>query len=502
MPTPRAGRHAIVIGGSLAGLIATRVLSDHVEQVTLIERDQFSAAIVPRKGVPQGRHTHGLLAAGQDALERLFPGLVAELINTGALAGDVTADMRWYQHGDYKAKFTSGLRGLLLSRPLLESVVRGRVLALPNVVCRDGHAVNGLDYDMRRGSITGVRVSGAAGDETVLHADLVVDASGRGSRSPAWLEALGYPRPPEDVIEVGVGYTSRLYRRRPDDLGGDRGIVVLPRPPHETRTGVMVAVEGDRWLVTLGGWLGDHAPTDPDGFLAFARSLPAPDIYDVINTAEPLSQAVVHRFPSNRRRRYEQLQQFPAGYLVLGDALCSFNPVYGQGMTVAALQGLALQASLGERPDGAGLARRFFRRAATVIDTPWSLVLRNDFTYPAVRGHRPPGTRVLNWYIAQLHQAAHRDAVVCRAFLEVTNLLAPPRSLFHPRIAVRVLAARSVNRYVATAGVVERRSTTRSAETTSSAQRATGTRPTTTICVSHHNSAGSSSTNVGDSGSA
>ena len=444
------GVHAIVIGGSLAGLFAARVLSEHVAQVTVLEQDHFPAPGQTRKGVPQGRHSHGLLAGGFRAMETLFPGFGAALLEAGALPFDAIGDARYYQFGGYKARFASGLRGLLMSRPLIETVVRQQTLALPNVRAIEGCDVRALLADTERTRIRGVRFERSKAEETLL-ADVVVDASGRGSRSPAWLEALGYPRPPIDEIRIGMGYTTRIYRRKPHDLDGDLGAATFSTPPHAKRCGFMLAIEDDRWTVSLGGWLGDHAPVDEQGFLAFARSLPAPDIYDVIRQAEPLSDGVVHKVPSNLRRRYERLARFPDGYLVVGDALCSFNPIYGQGMTAAALEALTLRDCLNEhrRLGGlAGLSHGFFKRAAKVVDTPWSMATGEDFRFPDVQGKRAPGTALLHRYMNTLHRVAGYDPVVCRAFFEVAHFLTPPASLFRPAIMLRVLKGRLSNHHV------------------------------------------------------
>ena len=448
--------HAIVIGASLAGLLAARVLADHFAAVTLVERDSLPDGFAPRRGVPQGRHTHGLLARGQATVEALFPGLVDDLVAGGAVPGDIAADGRWYQTGGYRPRFASGLAGLAMTRPYLEGQIRRRVHALPNVACQANCAVRALVAIDDHARVSGVTLERhAAGAPTVMHAgvtagvtaetlfaDLVVDAGGRGSRAPAWLEALGYGRPAEERVTIGVGYTTRLYRRRPDDLPGASYAAVLPTPPRETRMGALFPVEGERWMVTLGGWLGDHAPGDEAGFLAFARSLPAPDIAEVIARAEPLDEPAMHTFPASLRRRYERLPRVPDGYLAIGDALCSFNPIYAQGMTVSALQATTLDRCLREQRDGlAGLPRRFYRRVATVIDVPWQIAAGADFAYPAVEGRKVPGTDALNWYVGWVQRAANRDPRVYRAFLEVTNLLKPPPSLFAPRVAWRVARA-------------------------------------------------------------
>ena len=430
-------KHAIVIGGSLAGLLAARVLSEHFEKVTVLERDHYPNAVEPRRGVPQGHHGHGLLASGFRALEDLFPGFKEALVQAGALPVDVIGDLRWYQFGGYKAQFNSGLGGVLMSRPLIEAVVRRQTLSLPEVEVIEGCSVKNLLSDVAKGRVTGVKLI-KEGNETILKADFFVDASGRGSRSPAWLEGLGYPKPQEERIGVDIGYTSRVYPRKPDDLKGDLGALINPTPPFEKRAGFLLALEEDRWLVSLSGWLGDHAPTDLEGYLAYARSLPRPEIYDLIKELKPLTDGVVHKLPSNLRRRYEKLRRFPAGYLVMGDAMCSFNPVYGQGMTVAALEAVALQNCLNQTKLD-GLACRFFKRAARLIDTPWTIAAGEDFRYPEVQGKRPLGTKFLHRYMRKVHLAARHDETVCQAFFDVANLLKPPTSLFKPSILLRVL---------------------------------------------------------------
>ena len=411
-------------------------------RVTLIERDLLPADSQARKGVPQGRHVHALLARGLEIMSTLFPGLENELLAGGALPVDLAGETRWYHFGGYRRQFESGYVSLMMSRPLLEWHIRRRVLTLPNVMALQECTVDHLLASADRTRVTGValRRRSSTADLEHLSADLVIDASGRGSQSPSWLSALGYDKPEETVIKIGVGYTTRIYRRSPNDLIGARAILIAPEPPQQTRVGVMSPIEGDRWMVTLGGWLGDHAPTDEQGFLEFACSLPTPDIYDVIRHVEPLSDPVAYKFASNLRRHYERLEQFPAGYLVMGDAMCSFNPVYGQGMTVSALQATALDISLRERTGELNdLARRFFMRAAKVVDIPWMAAAGEDFRYPQVTGVRPPGIKLLHWYGAKLQFATQRDTEVYRAFLSVMNMTRQPTSLFHPRIVGRVL---------------------------------------------------------------
>ena len=424
-------KHAIVIGGSMAGLLATRVLADHFKQVTLVERDAFPPEGEHRRGVPQGRHTHGLLAGGKQVVEQLFPGISQELIDGGAVKGDLANDSRWFVEGACLCKFTCGLGGLLLSRPYLEGRVRHHLLRLPNVRVREGCDVERLATSQDQQRVTGIQAAGE-----ILAADLVVDATGRGSHSPLWLEAMGYTKPREERVEIALGYTTRLFRRSLNDLDGD-GAAVIPPTPETKRAGVMLAQEGDRWTVTLVSYFGNYAPTDLEGFIEFARNLPAPFIYDVIRHAEPISEPASARFPASVRRRYEKLDRFPDGYLVFGDAISSFNPMYGQGMSVAALEAMALHETLVE--GAADLARRFFRRAAKIVDTPWDIVVGGDLRIPETIGPRNAGVKLINWYMSRLHRAAHHDPVTALAFHKVGNLLASPETVMHPRIVARVL---------------------------------------------------------------
>ena len=433
------GHHAIVIGGSIAGLVAARVLAAHFDRVTVYDRDALTTDAVQRRGVPQGRHAHGLLASGLRGLKALFPDLERELIASGAVPGDVIGSVRWFQHGHFKAQFTSGLDVILLSRPLLESCLRRRVQQLPNVSMVDNARVSALLSD--RGRVHGVRVRRPGEPESMAVGDLVVDASGRGSRAPQWLVEMGYARPAVDEVSVGIGYTTRVFHRLPGDLDGDRGIIIAPTPPREMRVGFMLAMEGDRWIAGLGGWLGNHAPSELAAFLEFARLLPRPEIYDVLRHAEPLGDVATFGFPSSVRRRYERLKRFPSGLLVLGDAICSVNPIYGHGMSLAVLQALALRDSLESRTPLDRLWQPYFAAAASVIDGAWTIAAGADFAFRGVIGSRPAGVDAINRYISFVHRAASIDRVVCRKFFDVANLLAPASTLMRPGIVARVARA-------------------------------------------------------------
>jgi 2-polyprenyl-6-methoxyphenol hydroxylase-like FAD-dependent oxidoreductase len=433
--------HAVVLGASMAGLLAARVLSEFYQQVTVVDRDPMPALGEHRRGVPQGRHLHALHPRGAMVLDDLFPGLLTRLTENGAVGGDVTGTARWQLSGRRFRKEDSGLVGVLGSRPFLEGHVRDAVSAVPNVTLVLGHDICGLVAceDGRR--VTGVLIAAHAGAGQVesLSADLVVDATGRGSRTPRWLQELGFEAPPEQRVEIGLGYVSRVYRLQPGALGTDK-VIVTGATAERPRGGVLAAMEGDRHIVSLSGILGDHPPTAPAAFEAFAADLIFPDIAEALRCAEPLTDPVPIRFPASVRRRYEQLHRFPQQLLVIGDAVCSFNPVYGQGMTVAALEAMALHRMLtrGGTPD----PRRYFRTIARLVDVPWNVAVGGDLAFPQVPGRRTAKIRLVNAYLAQLHAAAESDATLATAFVRVVGMLDRPETLLRPDRILRVLRTR------------------------------------------------------------
>ncbi|WP_432896786.1 FAD-dependent oxidoreductase [Micromonospora matsumotoense] len=435
---------AVVVGAGIGGLLAARALSETYARVTLVDRDPLPEQATSRRGVPQGRQLHVLLDRGRQVLEELLPGVGDELTALGAPLVDLQGQVRWYNDGYRMRPAASPLRAIGVSRPLLEQVVRNRIGALPGVTVLPGHEVAGLTATPDRRRVTGVRVHRRADGPSaaVEHpADLVVDAGGRGTRSPVWLPALGYPPAPEEQVTVGLTYVTRLYERQPQHLDGLLG-VFTNAVPGRPRGGIVAVQEHDRFAVALNGMFGEEPPTDDAGLIAYAESLPAPEIGALMRQARPLGEPARMRFPASVRRRYERLRRFPAGYLVFGDALCSFNPLYGQGITAAALQASELARLLRAAPDG--LARRFFRRAARVIDVPWAIAVGTDLRFAEVPGPRSLRVRLTNAYVHRLHAAATADPALGAAFLRVLNLVDPPGRLLVPAVAARVLTGSGV----------------------------------------------------------
>lgn len=427
MTTPTT--EALVTGGSMSGLVTARVLADHVDHVTVLER---RAEPAPGESVAaQGCMQHALLEAGAAGLEHLFPGLRDELRNRGAI--DATTENGYWWNEGYRVKLDSDVTGHLASRGLIETTVRDRVATLPNVIIRHGAAVSGLLT--AGGAVTGVRT--ATGD---LPAGLVVDCSGRPSKATRWLADAGLPAPRLEEVGVDVWYAQTTVAHRDDLVPGVDYIMTQPDPGPRPRAGAALHIDGNRWIVVLGGYFGDRAPTDPDGYLAYADTLPAPDIAALLRRAGTHDDVITYHFQSSRRWHYQSTPP-PPGYLPLGDSMCSFNPLYGQGMTVAVLEALTLDTLL----DTHGLSTDLPRRAATafsrIVDTPWQIAVGADLAYPHTTGKRTPLTRLNNAYGTRVLRATTIDPVVGHAMFEVQNLLAPPSRLIRPDIVARTLLA-------------------------------------------------------------
>ncbi|RKT19394.1 flavin-dependent dehydrogenase [Streptomyces sp. 1114.5] len=438
----RTDECAVVLGGSIAGLLAARVLSESYPRVVIVERDKILGTRGPRRGVPHGNHAHGLVARGHQIMESLFPGLTDELIAAGVRPGDFSGDIRWYFNGLRLRQARTGLPSVPATRPVLEHHLRERVRALPEVTFLEEHDIIApvADADGRR--VTGVRVQQRTpgAEERTLDAHLVVDTTGRGSRTPLWLAELGYDAPPEERIEIDLAYTTRHYRLDKDPFGSEIAIIPAATPSHP-RGAFFYRVPGDdnRVELSVTGIVGDHPPTDPEGFHAYVRSLPAPEIHEAIRDAEPLDEPLRFRFPASVRRDYHRLERFPEGLLVMGDAVCSFNPAYAQGMTSAALQALVLR----RHTAGRRLPRHqaFFRDVAREIRAPWSFAAVSDLGYPGVKGRRTVQTVLVNRYVGLAQRAAVRDARVTDALVRIAGLVASPQSLMRPRTLLRVLLA-------------------------------------------------------------
>jgi 2-polyprenyl-6-methoxyphenol hydroxylase-like FAD-dependent oxidoreductase len=436
----KLGEHAVVLGASMGGLLAARVLADFYETVTVVERDVLPETSANRRGVPQGRHVHLLLGRGSQVLDELFPGFLDELVAAGAPSFDGDMSKLYLSNGGHlfpRSGRAKDVPFFLPSRPLLESHVRRRVRAVANVTVLDGHDVVELTSTPPRDRVTGARVRARPdGGERVLGADLVVDAMGRGARTPAFLEGLGYGCPVEDHLGMRLAYSSQLLRIPPGMLN-ELMVIIGPVPGRPTGM-ALFGNENNTWMFSVIGMVGREPPDELAEMLAFVEDFAPAHVLAAIRAGEPLAEVARYRMPSSQWRRYDKMRRFPAGLLVFGDAICSFNPVYGQGMTVAALEALALQRCLRRGEDG--LARRHFQATAKAVGVAWQMATGADLSLPEVEGPRPLPVRIANNYVDRVLAAAESDIVVAEQFARVIAFLDPPTSLFHPALIARVAA--------------------------------------------------------------
>jgi 2-polyprenyl-6-methoxyphenol hydroxylase-like FAD-dependent oxidoreductase len=445
----RLGEHAVVIGGSIAGLISARVLADYFDQITILERDHIEPLPAVHKSAPQGNHLHTVLMGGLQVLSGLYPGFSEKLHMMGAVPVRLTTDFPVYHPDGVAFSFSGAVReprdlGIQLysqSRGLLEHCLRQCTLALPNISAESDAPVAGLINS--KSGVEGVSYK-YQGEPRSLRCDLVIDCGGRGSHAPRWLTEMGFSAPEETTIGVDFAYSSTRFHIPSNDGKLDRFAFFGGPPPKFTRGGALVQIEDDMWLVSLAGRFGDYPPQDEAGFMAFAEALPTPRLYEVIKGAERVDQISHFRFPTSVLRHYERLPSFPERFLVLGDAISSFNPVYGQGMSSAALQARALGRVLEERTNSPlgleGIAAAFFAQAAEVINTPWTLAANFDFAFPQTTGTRSSMASETVRYFLALDALTAEDIEIHKTLVEVFGLARPLSALWDEPVRSRVLA--------------------------------------------------------------
>lgn len=443
-PENLLAQNAIVVGGSIAGMLAARVLSEHFSSVTIIETDKIPTAPVARKGVPQSVQPHVLFTRGYRILEELFPGIGSQLDAAGALTIDWAREFDHFLHGGWSAnaQSASDIVSFTCSRPLLEFAIRQRLSAFPHVQFVEQQRVIGLLLNSSN-HVTGVTLRSIDKDiQDKLLATLVVDASGRRSQAPDWLKSLGFTPPPETVVNPYLGYATRRYRE-PNSFEADWKVMLISHsPPNGTRLGYLAKIEGGEWIATLGGYGRDFPPLDDAGFLEFASSLPSSKFYEAIKQAEPVSPIYAHRATANRLRHYEKVL-LPQGFVALGDAVCALCPVYGQGMTVSALSAMVLQDELRSNNF---MSATFQKKLAKSNSLHWALATLQDLDFPttvslrAIRGRNTRLAKLMQWYSKRLFGSTTDDSDLHTLIMEVAHLLKPPLALYHPKVVLRVLS--------------------------------------------------------------
>lgn len=440
----KLGREAVVIGAGMGGLAAASALSPHFEHVTILERDALPARPGDRAGTPQSRHPHVLLLSGQQSLDELLPGIISELEAAGAQKVRLGRDIMWERPGfDPFPMRDLGYDNFFMSRPLLEFVCRRRIEGLAGVTLLSRQRVEEIETDPARDAVSAVRFSDSDGRASTLACDLVVDASGRGALTLAVLERLGRPTPAETEIGVDIAYASTVFER-PDDAPTDwKSVMHFPQPPDNSRGAFLFPIENGCWILGLGGAHGDTPPGDIEGYMAFLGSLRRKTIFDAVRNARQVGKIARFAFPGSVRRHFEALPSFPRGLVPMADAISRFNPLFGQGMSVAAQEACALRRLLERRATAAdplaGLAEAFFQEIKPLLATPWS-VAESDFIYPQTRGQRPPDIEGRLRYSGALLRLAAQDPAVHRTMVEVNSLLKPLSVLREPEIAGRVMA--------------------------------------------------------------
>jgi 2-polyprenyl-6-methoxyphenol hydroxylase-like FAD-dependent oxidoreductase len=422
---------AAIIGGSIAGVLAARVLSECFERVVVFERDELCETTGLRKGVPQAHHVHALLAAGAASLEELLPGLFDAVARRGGHRVDMSSGNNWFHFGVWKRRLQMGIEVHLQSRALLEQEIRRLVLARAGVELKRA-AVELVEWQGGKPSVVH--------DGTRTEFDFLVDASGRGSKLPQFLERAGLTPPRTERVGVDVTYTSARYAARAKRDWG--AILIYPNPPSERAAGAVLPIENGETMVSLFAWGAGGAGDGDAEFLEFASRLPSSEIADFLRDAERMSDFHRFQYREARLHHYASLRSMPPRTIVLGDALCSVDPVFGQGMAVTALSGKILRDCVQESGgDPDRIASLFLRRCPAAYRTAWQLSTSEDFRYPEVKGQRPFGLGFVHWYTGQVHRLTSVDAEVLRQFGRVMHLLDAPTSLFRPSILGKVLRA-------------------------------------------------------------
>jgi 2-polyprenyl-6-methoxyphenol hydroxylase-like FAD-dependent oxidoreductase len=454
---PKLGEHAVVLGGGMAGLLAAHVLSAAFERVTLVERDRYPERPDARRGVPQGRHVHLLLARGASEIERLFPGFADDLGRHGAPLIDFTADVVSRMPFGWLPRFHSGITVHGASRMLVEWLVRSRITQLGRVTFREATKATALVAAPGGARITGVRVQpvGAAeptGSEEAISAELVVDATGRGSRAPQWLKDLGFGEVVEEVINPFLGYATQVFEPPPEARDW-KMLSTVPTFPDKRRGGTILSIEGGLWMVLMVGINRDYPPDENDGFLEFSRGFITPLIHESLQKAKPVTPVHTYRGTENSRRRFDLMPRWPDGFIAFGDSVASLNPYYGQGMTICAIGAATLEADLraqAARGSGVqGLARAFQKHLARVNELPWMMATGEDKRWPGSEGGAKGGAaeKIMLGYMNALTTLIPERQAIASTFFEVVHMLKPPTALFRPAaLAPTVLRALRGNR--------------------------------------------------------
>ena len=431
---------AIVIGGGFAGKLAAKALSSYFQQVNILEADREYKDPVPRKRVPQSYQPHVLLKSGEEAIEKLLPQFTVGLMENGSIGSNFTRDLKWHHFGFWKDRFTGDLNMVQQSRPMLEWHLQKRIDQVSNITTRYETMAKQLIVNRKENKVLGVRVKSIkTGMEEDLYADLVVDASGFGSKSIDWLKTFGV-EVKEEKVWIQLFYATRLYRLKNQEGLDWTNLLISPSFPENPKGAYIQTIEENRFSVTVSGYVNEYAPQTNEEFFAYAQSLPISDLVNFLNQAEPISDIKIHKIPYQVRRRFDLARQIPEGFLVIGDAHCRFDPLFGQGISVAAMEALELQSCLQQtkRLD-IRFTHRFHKKIAKLIATPWDMAIIEAFRHPKIKGKNSFLLPFKHWYTKRLYQASAHDPYVYITLARVMNLIRTPLYLFHPKVVTPIV---------------------------------------------------------------
>ncbi|MEM6598211.1 MAG: monooxygenase [Cyanobacteria bacterium P01_C01_bin.69] len=450
MSSLTSSKHAVVIGGSMAGLLAAKVLSGYYEQVTIVERDAIaveehegveSTKAIERKGVPQSPQPHILLTKGYRILKDFFPDIDQPLLAAGAVPIDWGQDFSYFSFGGWSAshKNESEIKSFSCTRPLLENVVRQQVEAIENVTRISPYRVDGLAGDAN--TVTGIRCTHRynKSETRTLLADLVVDASGRSSNASQWLSDINSSLPTTDTVDARLGYATRRYKIPVGWEANWKVLLVGHEPPENYRLGYLAQVENNAFIATLGGYEQQYPPLDDEGFLAFARQLPASEFYDAIAHATPISPIKAYRSTANKLRRYDELAHMPSGFVALGDAVCALCPAYGQGLTTSGLSAIALQNWLDAATEN---SLTFQKDLLKSIKPSWDIATKSDSGFMNAKGRLAKSRieKLMGRYMQRLITKTHTDSELNLTLTKISHMIESPIKLFSPNVLIKTFS--------------------------------------------------------------
>ncbi|MDZ5609773.1 FAD-dependent monooxygenase [Bacillus pseudomycoides] len=434
---------AIVIGGSIAGKLAAKALSDFFQEVIILEAGEEWREKSPRKRVPQSHHPHVLLKGGEAAIEKLFPEIMNQLKEDGGIINNFTGDLKWHHFGLWKKPFIGDLNAVQQSRPMLEWHIQQRMSQVTNITTKYETMVEQLIVDRQHSKISGVKVRCMkTGNKENFQADLVVDASGFGSKNIEWLETHGI-QVKEEKVWIQLFYATRVFRLKQNERPDWCNLLISPSFPENPYGAFIQTIEDNQYFVTFSGYANENAPKTDEEFLAFAHKLPAPDVIHFLEQAEPITDIKIHKIPYQVRRRFDLVKNMPEGFLVIGDAHCRFDPVFGQGISVAAMEAVALQMSLMKTTSlHNGFTREFYKRISKIIATPWEMVTTEAFRHPKIKGKKVFIQPFQQWYTKKIYQLSASNTDIYIRLVRVMNLTRSPLHLFHPKVWFAILTAR------------------------------------------------------------